>query len=342
MSLPQLSKARVIADYGEQLLVSINDKQLRAESSGKLLFDAAFKSDLPKVGDWVNVTLADESFAVIHEVLPRKNQLSRKNPGKNFEEQVLATNIDVVFIVAGLDHDFNVRRIERYLTAVAALNARVILILNKIDLVSDLAAIKNAVENIKGINDILWTTAFEQKDLEHIKEKIRPNETAIFIGSSGVGKSTLLNGLLGKQIQKTQNVRADDSRGRHTTTARELFALSESSDENRFIIDTPGMREIGLWDSTDSLENSFEDIEMLIQQCRFKNCVHQTEPGCAIKAALENGALAEGRYQSYLKQKKELEYLESKVNPELFQERKNKWKKIHQSIKEIYKRKYPS
>jgi len=338
MNGPHLTKARVIADFGEQLLVSVNDKQLRAEPSGKLLFDAAFKSDLPKVGDWVNVNLAGDDFAIIHEVLPRKNQLSRKNPGKNFEEQVLATNIDVVFIVSGLDHDFNVRRIERYLTAVASLNARVILVLNKADLLKEKSEVEVALQNLKGISEILYTTAFEESDIQKIKQKILNKETAIFIGSSGVGKSTLLNGLLGGEFQKTAAVRADDSRGRHTTTHRELFVL----ENEKFVIDTPGMREVALWDSADSLENSFEDIENLMRQCKFKNCIHETEPGCAVKAALENGVLDAARYESYLKQKKELEYLESKVNPELFQERKNKWKKIHQAQKEFYKNKYPN
>jgi ribosome biogenesis GTPase len=338
MNLPNLTKARVIADYGEQLLVSVNEKQLRAEPSGKLLFDAAFKSDLPKVGDWVNVNLAGDDFAIIHEVLPRKNQLSRKNPGKIFEEQVLAANIDVVFIVTGLDHDFNVRRIERYLTAVSSLNARVILILNKADLLKEKSEIEAALQNLIGISKILYTTAFEETDIQKIKENILEKETAIFIGSSGVGKSTLLNGLLGGEFQKTAAVRADDSRGRHTTTHRELFVL----ENEKFVIDTPGMREMALWDNSDSLENSFEDIENLIQRCKFKNCIHETEPGCAVKTALEKGELDTARYESYLKQKRELEYLESKVNPELFQERKNKWKKIHQSIKEIYKRKYPN
>lgn len=338
MNPPNLTKARVIADYGEQLLVSLNDKQLRAEPSGKLLFDAVLKSQLPKVGDWVNVSVAGEDFAIIHEVMPRKNQLSRKNPGKNFEEQVLATNVDTVFIVAGLDHDFNIRRIERYLTAVATLNARVILILNKADLLKEKSSIEAELQNLKSISEILWTSAFDRADIEKVKNKILKGETAIFIGSSGVGKSTLLNGLLGGEFQKTTAVRADDSRGRHTTTHRELFVL----DNEKFVIDSPGMREVALWDSLDSLESSFEDIENLMRQCKFKNCIHQTEPGCAVKAALEKGELDPARYESYLKQKKELEYLESKVNVDLFQERKNKWKKIHQAQKEFYKNKFPN
>jgi ribosome biogenesis GTPase len=221
---------------------------------------------------------------------------------------------------------------------VAFLNARVILVLNKADLLKEKSEVEVALQNLKGISEILYTSAFENSDIQKIKEKILENETAIFIGSSGVGKSTLLNGLLGSEFQKTAAVRADDSRGRHTTTHRELFVL----ENEKFVIDTPGMREVALWDSADSLENSFEDIENLMRQCKFKNCIHETEPGCAVKAALENGVLDAARYESYLKQKKELEYLESKVNPELFQERKNKWKKIHQAQKEFYKNKYPN
>ena len=302
-----------------------------AEATGKLFYMAETDAELPKVGDWVLMTEIDKGKAIIQKVLQRRSITSRKVPGKRAEEQVIATNIDKLFIVQGLDANFNLARLERYLTLAAGVAP--VIVLNKADLCPNPEAIVQSVkERIKGV-PILVTTAL-QDQVAPLLPYITTGVTVAVVGSSGVGKSTLINSLMGEKIMATSDVREGDAKGRHTTTTRHLMMLPAGG----VLIDTPGMRELQLWGDQSSLSTFFEDIEALGQQCKFNNCTHTDEIGCAIREALENGSLDDGHWVNYAKMKKELEYLETRQNINAMLEKKNKWKKIHKEQREINKR----
>ncbi len=294
---------RVTIEHRDCYTVLTGNGELTAEVAGRLLFTKDSAADLPKVGDWVSLQVFDSGGnAIIHEVLPRRTKFSRKAAGKKIDEQVIATNIDVVFVVQGMDDNFNMRRLERTLIPVNESGARPIIILNKSDLCEDAEAkVKEAEDAAKGAK-VLVLSAKNEIGLTALKDCIKRGETFAFVGSSGVGKSTLINKIVGEELLKTNEVREGDSRGRHTTTRRELIVLPEGG----CLIDTPGMREIQLWQADDGLNETFSDIDELAESCYFSDCAHTKEKKCAVLAAVESGDIPESRYESYMKLQKEL------------------------------------
>ncbi len=288
----------------------------------------------PVVGDWVALKRElQQTDATIVEVLSRKSHFSRKVPGeRQTVEQVVAANIDTAFLVVGLDLEFNIRRIERYVTLIWDSGANPVIILNKSDQCEDVAKYANEVESIAYGVPIHAISALHADGISVLSPYLTPGTTVVLLGSSGVGKSTLINCLLGEEQQAVGEVHEDTSEGRHTTTHRELFLLPGGG----AIIDNPGMREIQLWADESSLQSAFEDVEAFAKACRFRNCQHEAEPGCAVQLALEEGHLDAERFQSYLKQRKELRFLANKQNGRLRIEEK-KWKPIHKMIKQMKK-----
>ena len=271
--------------------------------SGKFQFDAQSVSDYPAVGDYVAVSCAAPDTAVIHQVLPRKSLFLRKAAGTSKTEQVVAANIDTVFLCMSLNNDFNLRRLERYLAVAWESGADPVVLLTKADLCNELSQKLTEVESIAmGVN-ILITSAMESDGCRQIMPYITKGSTVAFVGSSGVGKSTLINRLLGEDRLATGGLRNDD-KGHHTTTHRELLFLPNGA----MVIDTPGMRELGMWDTASGVGQTFADIEDLAARCRFRNCSHTSEPGCAVRDAIRRGELDSGRWRSYQKLKNENSY----------------------------------
>ncbi len=304
----QLEPARVLSqEKGFYRIVSDKGEKL-AEISGKFRFQATVSSDYPAVGDFVLINWnASGNSAIIESLLPRKSAFIRKAAGEPQQEQVVAANIDIVFLCMALNNDFNLRRLERYISIAWDSGAMPIVVLTKSDLCDDLEYKLAEVSSVAFGVDILVTTSIEENGYRELLPFISDGKTIAFIGSSGVGKSTLINCLLGKEQLKTNGLRNDD-KGRHTTTHRELFLLPSGA----MVIDTPGMRELGMWDNDTGIERTFTDIEGLATQCRFRNCTHTNEPGCAILGALETGELQIERWQSYQKLKAENDYIEDK------------------------------
>ena len=279
-----------------------------AELSGKFRFQAEASSEYPAVGDFVLVNWNESgSSAIIESLLPRKSAFIRKAAGEPQQEQVVAANIDTVFLCMALNNDFNLRRLERYISIAWDSGASPVVVLTKSDLCDDLENKRSEVSSIAFGVDILVTTSMEEDGYKELLPFISEGKTIAFIGSSGVGKSTLINRLLGKEYLKTNGLRNDD-KGRHTTTPRELFLLPSGG----MVIDTPGMREFGMWDNDTGIDRTFADIEELAAQCKFRNCTHTNEPGCAIQKALTTGELETDRWQSYQKLKAENDYMEDR------------------------------
>lgn len=308
--------------------------ELAAEVTGKLRYHATGMQDFPAVGDWVVIQArVEEKTATIYEILPRQSKFSRKIAGAKTEEQIIATNINTAFLMSGLDSDFNLRRIERYLILAWESGAKPVIVLNKADVCPDVEQCVLDVEAIAPLVPIVVLSALNQQGLETIQPYLQPGQTVTLIGSSGVGKSTLTNQLVGKPLQKVQSVRHSDSRGRHTTTHRELLILPNGA----LLIDTPGMRELQVWANDSGLQETFADIETLAQQCRFRDCQHHREPGCAVQQAIEDGILNIKRFRSYQKLQQELHYLNRKQDQKAYLEEKAKWKQIHKALRDRYK-----
>lgn len=300
---PELTVARIVLQEKGMYRIGTIMGEQNALVSGKLQFDAQSPSEYPAVGDYVTVSCAGPDTAVIHQVLPRKSLFVRKAAGTSKTEQVIAANIDTVFLCMSLNNDFNLRRLERYLAAAWESGAEPVAVLTKADLCADLPQKQREVEAIAmGVN-ILTTSAMESDGYRQIMPYITQGRTVAFVGSSGVGKSTLINRLLGEDRLTTGGLRKDD-KGHHTTTHRELLILSNGA----MVIDTPGMRELGMWDAASGVEQTFGDIEELAARCRFRNCSHSGEPGCAVRAAIRSGDLDGGRWLSYQKLKNENSY----------------------------------
>ena len=301
-----LLPARVAREHKSMYLAYSEAGELKAEVSGKLRFGAGAKSDMPAVGDWVAMKPLDGGArAIIYAVLPRKSAFLRKVASVKTESQVLAANVDVVFLVMGLGANFNLRRLERYLTLAWESGARPVVILNKADLCDE---VETKIAEVGTVAFDVPTHAISAKDgtgLEAIERQLGPGVTAALLGSSGVGKSTLINRLLGSERLATGEVREADGRGRHVTTSRELIMLPGGG----LVIDTPGMRELQMWADEESLKGSFDDIETLAADCRFRDCAHESEPGCAVVRAIEEGVLDEKRLTSYKKLRRELNML---------------------------------
>ena len=324
----------VIEERGTYKLYSERG-ELNARVRGKFRYDSEGAADFPAVGDWVAVATRErDGLSQIHAVLPRRSKFSRKAAGANSEEQVVAANVDTVFLVQGLDHDFNLRRLERYLVAAFESNAAPVVILSKADLSEDVGEKVSAAESVAPGTPVHAISSVSGLGLEALDQYIQPGVTVGFLGSSGAGKSTLINRIVGEEVQKTAEVREHDSRGRHTTTHRELLVLKTGG----LLIDTPGMRELQLWDAGGSLSEAFSDVESIASSCHFTNCRHQNEPGCAVREALGDGSLDTARYESYVKLERELEYLDSRMDERLNLKRKSREKKIHRAYRMIKNR----
>lgn len=307
--------------------------EIIAEVSGRLFFSTESKSELPKTGDWVLLDyFEDEKKGIIQKVLERKTKLSRKAAGGKTEEQVFAANVDYVMIVHPIDESFNYNKLDRQLVVAYQSKAEPIVVLSKSDLCENIDDILQSINDNHNVQ-LIPTSTVTNDGINELKETIGLGKTYVLIGSSGVGKSTLINKLFGKDILKTQEVRSFDNKGKHTTTHRELIVLPTGG----ILIDNPGIRELQLWNSEDGLSQTFGEFSDYEDQCKYKDCTHTVENGCAVLLALENGEISQKRYENYLKMRKELAYLETKQNDSAAMNKKNKWKNISKEIKRYYK-----
>jgi ribosome biogenesis GTPase len=324
--------ARVISEHKERYIVKTADKEYEAEIIGNLRYTAENRSDFPAVGDWVAISEYDEEKVLIHHVFPRKTIIERQAVGKQGEKQIIATNIDYAFIVQAVDRDYNINRIERYLTICHTSQVSPIIILNKIDLI-DQAEMEKILLDVKERIRQVPVIAISNEThvgIEEVKSMIEKGKTYCLLGSSGVGKSTLLNNLSGKQLMETNTISSSTNRGKHVTTHRELIALESGG----LLIDNPGMREVGIADSTSGLEVTFDTIFQLSNECKFKDCTHSQEVGCAVLLAIENGDLDEDAYHNYLKMEREKDHFKSTIA-----ERRKKDKDFGKMIKQVLKNK---
>ncbi len=322
---------RVAVVHRSQYHLYTEQGEITATLTGKFRHQTQDSSAFPAVGDWVVIhTQPDTEQALIEAMLPRKSQFSRQVAGTRTAAQIIAANVDTLLLISGLDQDFNLRRIERYLVMAWESGADPVIVLNKADICEDLGQKQMAVEGIAFGVPIITLSALQQNNLEALHPYLKSGQTIALLGSSGVGKSTLTNQLMGSDVQATQAVRTDDSRGRHTTTSRSMLRLPSGA----LLIDTPGMRELQLWLAEDSIDETFTDIETLAQQCRFRDCQHQSEPGCAIQAALVTGELSANRLGNYQKLQKEQAYLHRRQDQQAQHNSKARWKSISKAIRQ--------
>lgn len=308
------------------------------EVSGKFRHESRSGWEWPSTGDWVAITpRPGEARATIHGILERKTCLHRKAAGENAEIQILASNVDIAFIVTSLNHDLNPRRVERYLTLIRDSGAVPVVLLTKSDLVADPQAGVDSLNTVAAGVEVLAISAKAGAGIEELQAHLPPGKTMVLLGSSGVGKSTLANRLLGEEVMKTQAAREGDDRGRHTTTARHLFQLPTGA----LLIDTPGMRELQLGEHAEGLDTQFDDISTLAEGCRFGNCGHETEPGCAVRAALANGKLPAERWESFTKLQREMRFHTNKDDKAATSETKKKWKSANMAMRKHGKDKRP-
>ncbi|PWJ44544.1 ribosome small subunit-dependent GTPase A [Sediminitomix flava] len=300
LSLTDFIPARIITENKTQYKLISETGIFEANLMGKLLYGSEAE-DLPKVGDWVAFQAMDDQNGFIFETLPRQNSLARKKAGQEQSAQIIASNIDKAFLVQSLDHNFNIRRLERYLVQVYEFDIQPIIILNKSDLCDDLVEKIMEIEAIAPSVKIYPCSVHDETGMEDIKTEVKEGESIIFLGSSGVGKSSIINYMMGETHFKTSEISDAVNKGKHTTTHRELIVLPEGG----ILIDNPGTREFGLTDVKKGLEMTFEEIQVLAEGCRFKGCTHQHEPDCKVQEALAEGTLSEDRFQSYLKLQRE-------------------------------------
>jgi ribosome biogenesis GTPase / thiamine phosphate phosphatase len=306
-----------------------------AEASGKLrgVADVEGEGAWPAVGDWVAAEVVADERAILHWVLPRRGVFSRKAPGKRIEQQVVAANVDMAFLVAALDMDFSPRRLERYLAQCWDSGVSPVVVLNKEDECDDVAARVAETERVAIGVPVIALSARTGQGVQRLEELLSPGKTIVLLGSSGVGKSTLVNRLLDEERQATKPTREADSKGRHTTTARQIFRLPGGG----LLMDTPGLREFGLWNVDSGIKETFADIEELARECRFGDCRHEGEPGCAVRAAVESGTLDESRVENRKKLEREQEFQRRKSDPEAMHEYKTKVSRMMRGVRERYK-----
>jgi len=329
-NLDSFEVGRVISEHKERYVVKNTENEYDAELIGNLRFSADKRSDFPAVGDWVAISEYDEGKVLIHSVFPRNTVIERQTVGKQGEKQIIATNIDFAFIVQAVGRDFNINRIERYLTICNTSNVKPIIILNKIDLINDIELKKLILEVQERIKQvpIIAISNETKKGIERLKEWILKGKTYCLLGSSGVGKSTLLNNLSGRQLMKTSAISLSTNKGRHVTSHREIIVLENGG----ILIDNPGMREVGTADSTSGLEKTFKTIVELAKSCKFKDCTHTTEINCAVIEAVSKGEIDTNSYENYLKIERETEHFESTVA-----EKRKKDKDLGKMIKHFKK-----
>ena len=328
--------ARVVIEFNHIYRVTTEAGELEATLAGRLKHRASSRSELPAVGDWVAVRKRDsEDQGAIVAVLPRRSWFSRRMAGNVTDEQIVAANVDTVFIVMGLDPDFNLRRLERYLLLARESGSAPVVLLTKPDLCADVAAHVADVAALAGDLPIHVLSPKFNEGLEQVAAYLPPGRTGALLGSSGVGKTTIINRLSGDEARKTREVREADSRGRHTTSHRELVTLPSGG----LIIDTPGMRELQLWDVGDAVRETFDDIEALAAHCHFTDCRHRDEPRCAVKGAVSDGRLAADRLESYLKLQGELAHLARQQDERAMLEEKRRSKVMGKALKQHLKTK---
>jgi ribosome biogenesis GTPase len=329
-NLSNFEKGRVTAEHKERYIVRTTTGEFEAGITGNMRFTAKNREDFPAVGDWVALATFDSDFALIHKILPRFSIIKRQAVGQFGEIQVIATNIDYGFIVQSVDRDFNINRLERYLTICNSSKVSPVIVLTKIDLINE-TMIAEITDNIKArIKDIPIIAVSNETQIgyETIKATIEKGKTYCMLGSSGVGKSTLLNNLSGKALMRTEPISRSLNRGRHITSHRELVVL----DNGGILIDNPGMREVGIADSTSGLEITFDKIIDLSQYCKFKDCTHVNEVGCSVLEAVEKGEIDKASYENYLKMEREKAHFESTV-----EERRKKDREFGKIIKNYKK-----
>jgi ribosome biogenesis GTPase len=331
--LSEYQLARVIAVDKDSFIVRGETSESRAELTGKLLYSASSSLDYPTVGDWVYVQyFNDDSFAVIHEIIPRKTLLKRKAPGRKIEFQLIAANIDTAFIMQSLDSNFNLQRLERYAVVITESRIRPAILLSKSDLLPQHEIQKKLSLVQKRLPDIrtVFFSNLHRSSMETVNRLLKKGETFCLLGSSGVGKTTLVNNLLGREAFETRSIRKKDDKGRHTTSRRQLAIL----DNGAILIDTPGMRELGAFDVESGIENTFNEITGLSQKCRFADCSHTQEKGCAVLAALEDKTIPVKQYENFMKMARE-----SKHYSMSYLEKRRKDKDFGKMVKSVKKTK---
>jgi ribosome biogenesis GTPase / thiamine phosphate phosphatase len=336
-NLSDFEIGRVIAEHKERYIVKTENGEYEAEITGNLRFSAQSRMDFPAVGDWVALTTYDSDFAVIHKILPRSSIINRQAVGQFGEIQIIATNIDYAFIVQAVDRDFNINRLERYLTICYSSKVSPIIVISKIDLINELRTLEileKIKARIKNVPVIAISNA-SQDGVEKIKTIIEKGKTYCMLGSSGVGKSTLLNNLSGKSIMRTDTISQSTNKGRHVTSHRELIILENGG----ILVDNPGMREVGIADSTSGLEITFDRIIRLSQNCKFKDCTHTNESYCSVLEAVEKGEIDKTSYENYMKLEREKAHFESSVI-ERRKKDKDFGKMVKNYKKDINKNKY--
>lgn len=328
-NLDGFEPGRVIAEHRERYVVGTAHGEFEAEITGNMRFTAKGREDFPAVGDWVALQVYDRDLAIIHKLFPRSSVIKRQAVGQVGEIQIIAANIDYAFLVQAVDRDFNINRLERYLTICNSSDVSPIIILSKTDLISServseiLEGIRTRIKNVP----VIAVSNETQEGYETLRAIVERGKTYCMLGSSGVGKSTLINNLSGKNIMRTDAISQSTNKGKHVTSHRELIVLENGG----ILIDNPGMREVGIADSTGGLEITFDKIHELSASCRFKDCTHTTEIGCAVLEAIEKGEIDEASYQNYLNMEREKSHFESTV-----EERRKKDKIMGKILKDYY------
>ena len=329
-NLTNFEIGRVISEHKERYIVKTANREYEAEITGNMRFNAKSREDFPAIGDWVALTTYDVDFAIIHNILPRFSMITRQAVGQFGEIQIIATNIDFAFLMQASDRDFSINRLERYLTICNTSNVKPIIILTKTDLLEEneikelVAKLKTRIDNVP----IIPISNETKNGYESVKAIIEKGKTYCMLGSSGVGKSTLLNNLSGKTVMKTGLISQSTNKGKHVTSHRELLILENGG----ILIDNPGMREVGIADTTKGLETTFEKIIRFSANCKFKDCTHTSEKGCSVIEAVENKEIDKNSYQNYLKMEREKTYFDTTV-----EEKRKKEKSFGKMLKNYKK-----